>query len=383
MPLLIKNAVIADPAGPFRGDILCHGPVIAAVGRDLEAPGAAILDASGCTAGPGFIDVHVHGGGGHTFFTDSPAAIEAYAAWAPSRGVTAFLISTVAATHEDTLARLAALRAAIRPLPGAAEPLGFHLEGPYLNPARRGAFPAAFLRSPSIAEYEALAEAAGSHIRQVTIAPELPGALPLIHAIVRSGTIPALGHTDATLPECRLGFEAGITHVTHLFNAMRPIHQREGGPIVAALEEPAVTCELICDGAHVEPAVLRMAYRLLGPGRTVIVTDNLELAGLPAAHAEFAGEPVTVHGASARKADGTIVGSVATYDVHFRNAIDHLGLDLPTAFRLSGANPARVAGVAQRKGHLEPGYDADIVLLAPDLHVVATVCRGELAYRRS
>ncbi len=382
MPLLIKNAVIADPAGPFRGDILCHGPTIAAIGRDLEAPGADLLDAAGCTAGPGFIDVHVHGGAGHTFFTDSPAAIDAYAAWAPTRGVTAFLVSTLGPTHEATVARLAALRPAIRPLPAAAEPLGFHLEGPYLNPARRGAFPAAFLRPPSIAEYQELFEASGGHVRQVTVAPELPGALPLIHAIAQSGAIPALGHTDATLPEARLGFEAGIRHATHLFNAMRPIHQREGGPIVAALEEPSLTCELICDGAHVEPAVLRLAYRLLGPARAVIVTDNLELAGLPADAATFAGEPITVHGASARKADGTIVGSVATFDYHVRNAVEHLALDLATVFRLASTNPARVAGVAHRKGRLEPGFDADIVLLDPDLHVVTTLCRGAIAYRR-
>jgi N-acetylglucosamine-6-phosphate deacetylase len=383
MPLLIRDAIIASPGGPHRASILCHGPTIVAIGRHLEAPDATVLEAEGLTAGPGFIDVHVHGGGGHTFFTDDPAAIAAYAAWAPTRGLTAFLVSTLAPDHGATVARLASLSGAIRPHPAAAEPLGFHLEGPYLNPLRRGAFPADYLREPSLAEYDALHEAATGHVRQVTVAPELPGALALVHTIARLGATPAMGHTDATLPQCLLGFDAGIAHVTHLFNAMRPIHQREGGPIVAALDHPSVTCELICDGAHLEPAVLRLAYRLLGPQRTVLVSDNLHLAGVDADEATFAGQPISLHGTLARKADGTIVGSIATFDLHVRNAIEMLGIDLPTAFRLAATNPARVAGVAHRKGQLEPGFDADIVLLDPDLRVVATVCRGEIAYRRA
>jgi len=168
--------------------------------------------------------------------------------------------------------------------------------------------------------------------------------------------------------------------VTHLFNAMRPIHQREGGPIVAALLEDRATCELICDGAHVDPAPLRMAYRLLGASRTVVVTDNLHLAGLEATSGRFAGEEVTVSGAKAAKADGTIVGSVATMDSHFRNTMAFLGVDLATAFRLCSTNPARVAGAASRKGRLERGFDADLVLLDADSRVQATVCRGEVAF---
>ncbi|WBL35037.1 N-acetylglucosamine-6-phosphate deacetylase [Tepidiforma flava] len=382
MSLLIRNAILADPAGPHRADILCRGGRIVAIGRDLDAPGADLLDADGLTAGPGFIDVHVHGGGGHSFFTDAPEAVRAYAAWAPARGVTAFLVSTAAPSHAALAARLAALLPGFETPPGAAEPLGYHLEGPWLSPARRGAFPPDYLRRPSIAEFEALHAAAAGRIRQVTIAPELPGALPLIHTIARLGAIPAMGHTDATITECRQGFEAGIRHVTHLFNAMRPFHQREGGPIVAALEEPSATCELIFDGAHVEPDVLRLAWRLLGPHRTVMVTDNLHLAGTAAPGDQFAGERIIVRGARAQRPDGTIVGSVATFDVHLRNAVDYLGIDLPTAFRLASTNPARIAGAGDRKGQLEPGFDADIVLLDRDLAVAATVCRGVIAYRR-
>ncbi len=377
--LLIRSGVLALPSGPHGADVLCEGGRVVAIGRDIEAPGARVVDARGLTVGPGLIDVHVHGGGGHSFFTQDRSRIEAYAAWAPRNGVTAFLVSTLGNGPDETEAILSALAPAVGSTDGA-EVLGFHLEGPFINPVRHGAFPPGMLRMPSQEEWERFAAAARGTIRQVTLAPELPDALPLIRAIERSASIPAMGHTDATAAECAAGFEAGIRHVTHLFNAMRPIHQREGGPIVAALLEDRATCELICDGAHVDPAPLRMAYRVLGPSRTVVVTDNLHLAGMEAASGRFAGEEVTVTGAKAAKADGTIVGSVATMDTHFRNTLEFLGVDVTTAFRLCSTNPAGVAGASGRKGQIEPGFDADMVLLDSELRVRLTVCRGEVAF---
>ena len=378
--LLIRSGVLALPAGPHHADLLCEGGRIVAIGRELDAPGVPEFEASGLTVGPGLIDVHVHGGGGHSFFTRDAARVNAYAEWAPRNGVTSFLVSTVGQDAGDTAAIFRALAPVVGSA-GGAEALGFHMEGPFINPVRHGAFPPGMLRSPSAAEFETFQEAARGHIRQVTLAPELDGALPLIRAIANSGALPAMGHTDATTAECAEGFDAGIRHVTHLFNAMRPVHQREGGPIVAALLESRATCELICDGAHVAPEVLAMAYRVLGPSRTVVVTDNLHLAGLDARSGRFAGEDVTVSGAKAAKADGTIVGSVATMDQHFRNVIEYLDVDIPTAFRLCSTNPARVAGVPERKGQLERGFDADLVLFDAQLSVRATVCRGELVYR--
>ena len=189
-----------------------------------------------------------------------------------------------------------------------------------------------------------------------------------------------MGHTDATAAEARAGFAAGVRHVTHLFNAMRPLHQREGGPIAAAFLEAGVTCELICDGAHVSADVLRLAYSILGPGRAIVVTDNLDIAGTSEASSSFGAGSITVSGATAVRPDGTIVGSVATMDQHFRNALGFLGLDLATAFSLCAANPARIAGAAGRKGALAIGMDADVVLLDEASAVVATVCRGRVAY---
>ena len=164
---------------------------------------------------------------------------------------------------------------------------------------------------------------------------------------------------------------------------MRPIHQREGGAIAAALLQDALTCELICDGAHVAPDLLRLAYRVLGPNRTVVVTDNLHLAGTDVSAGQFGGQRINVSGRKAVREDGTIVGSVATMDEHFRNVLDFLGIDLFTAFRICATNPARVAGAHDRKGAIDRGMDADIVMLDSGLNVAATVCRGEIAFVRA
>lgn len=380
--LLIRNGILALPGGPTHGDLLCQDGRIVAIGRELATDGdAAMVDAAGLTIGPGLIDVHVHGGGGHSFFTRDPERIKAYCEWAPRNGVTSFLVSTVGRDAADTEAMFAALA----PLVGAtagAEVLGFHMEGPFINPLRQGAFPKDMLRAPAREEFIRYQEAARGHIRHVTLAPELPLALDMVGAISASGAIPAMGHTDATSEQCRAGFDSGIRHVTHLFNAMRPIHQREGGPIVSALLEEHVTCELICDGAHVDPGPLRMAYRVLGPQRAVVVTDNLHLAGVDARAGKFAGEEVTVSGGKAAKADGTIVGSVETMDQHFRNTMRFLDVNLATAFRLCSTNPARVAGASNRKGQIDRGMDADLVFLDGDLQVRATVCRGEVVFDR-
>lgn len=377
--LLIRNGVLALASGPLRADILCHEGRIVAIGHDLREPEATVIDATGLTAGPGLIDVHVHGGGGHSFFTQDPERIRAYARWAPANGVTSFLVSTVGRDAGDTEAIFAGLSPTVGTTQGA-EVLGFHMEGPFINPLRQGAFPKEMLRPPVREEYLRFQDAASGHIRQVTLAPELPLALDLAVAISSSGAIPAMGHTDATVVQARAGFESGVRHVTHLFNAMRPLHQREGGPIVAALLQDSATCELICDGAHVSPETLQMAYRILGPARSVVVTDNLHLAGVADETGRFAGEEVTVSGGKAAKADGTIVGSVETMDQHFRNTMEFLGIDVGTAFRLCATNPARVAGASNRKGQLDRGMDADIVLLDSDFRVRITVCRGEIAF---
>ncbi len=258
--------------------------------------------------------------------------------------------------------------------------LGFHLEGPFINPVRRGAFPEATLRPPDADEFASYQAAANNRIRQVTLAPELEGGMGLLRAVAESGAVAAIGHTNATFAEATTAFAGGATHVTHLFNAMRPLHHREGGPIAAAFASSA-TCELIFDTVHVGEDVLRLAYRLLGPSRTVVVTDNLYLAGGGQSSGAFAGSEVSTSGNVAVRKDATIVGSLLPMDGHVRNVVEVLGVGLEEAARLCATNAASVIGESDR-GTVAPGKIADLVLLDSDLEVVATICAGDAAYIR-
>lgn len=377
--LVLSGGEVAVRNGLARANIVCRGPTIEGITADIPSD-ATVVDCQGLLLGPGFVDIHTHGGGGVNFFAGDPHGVARYAAWAPQFGVTSFLASLLGRDDGETAVMLERLAY----LPGAtagAELLGFHLEGPALNPARKGAFPGRMLHVPPPATFERWQTAANSAVRQVTIAPELDGASAFLAAVTGGGAVAAMGHTDATFDQARAAFGAGVTHVTHLFNAMRPIHQRQGGPAVAAMLDDRVTCELIADGAHVSPEMLRVAYGLLGRRRMVVVTDNMELAGTTAGTTEFAGSPATVDGQAAKREDGTIVGSIATMDQHFRNVRAWLGIDDDAAFQLCAENPATALGVGDHKGRLVEGYDADIVGLDRDGRVHLTICRGGVAYR--
>lgn len=380
MPLrfLIRGARVVLPRETVVIDVLCEGGRIVEIGHDLQAD-ASVVDAHGRMLGPGFIDVHVHGGGGASFFTRDAQRLAAYSDWAPRAGVTAYLVSTAGRHAADLSRTLEGLAPAIGHAPGA-ESLGFHLEGPFLNPKRKGAFDPATLQSPSSATLARAFDSAEGRVRQVTLAPELPGASDLLEVCDRYGVVPAMGHSDATFAEASSAIESGVQHVTHLFNAMRPLHQREGGIAAAALLDSRVTCELICDLAHVSTEMLQLAFRTIGPGRFVCVTDNMHLAGTTTIEAGFMSDTVSVSGDAARKEDGTLVGSVLPMDGHFRNLVQRVGLSEADAFRACSTNPAAVAGVSNRKGQVAPGFDADLVLLDAELQVVATFCRGELSY---
>jgi N-acetylglucosamine-6-phosphate deacetylase len=359
--LLVADGVLALPGGPMRAALLCDANRIVAIGREVEDPAAAVLDAQGLTVAPGFVEIHVHGGGGASFLPPGPGALERYARWAPAHGVTAFAASVAAPSVESLVA---ALQLPFAGSPEGADFLGFHLEGPFLNPARRGAFPAEWLTLPDRGLFERLAEAAGGRLRMMTVAPELPGAADVARAAEEAGVVLALGHTDASFGQAADALQGAFTHVTHLFNAMRPFHHRDGGPVAAALLSGA-TCELIADGEHVAPEVLRLAYRVLGPSRAVLVSDAVPASG---------------PGPIARTADGTIAGSLLPFDEHARRAAALLGVDVSALVRLCSANPARALGVHHRKGSIERGMDADLVLLDRELRVVATVCRGRVAF---
>jgi len=388
MRFTLRNARLIDAATDIaRGAILINGPRIEAVesedGQDahrhVPQPDNTI-DAQGMIIMPGFIDVHTHGGGGYNLHTTDPDEIRDYARWAPTTGVTSFLIAVVGIPGSMPVQQLQAAVDALAASGTGAEPLGIHLEGPYINVAKRGAHPPAWLRMPDESETETLLAVSSGHLRLITVAPELPGASAMIRRLVDAGVTVSMGHTDATYEQAKEAIELGVTHVTHCFNAMRPLLHRAPGPLAALAEADWVRGELIADGVHVHPAAMNALVRMLGPERIVVITDALAGAGLTDATFEFAGQPAHVIHGAAHLDDGTITGSVLTMDQALRNVLLMTGSSLSQAAGMLTFNPARSARMSQRKGCLQADYDADLTIFDQSMSLQATLCRGEVAY---
>lgn len=351
--------------------------------RPLPAD-AEVIDGAGRLAAGGLVDIHVHGGGGFDLMTDDPEQVRGYARWVVSRGVTGFLISTSGRDHEQIRRRLRALAPLVgNPEPGSARVLGFHLEGPYINPLRKGAFDPRWLRTPSVKEYEELVEAAGGGIRQMTLAPELPGAGDLIRAVAASSATAAMGHTDATYEQAMQAIELGVTHVTHCFNAMRPFSHRDPGCLAAIMTSDDVSAELIGDGAHVDVGAARLLIRAKGARRVVLITDGMPLAGTADGEGDWEGVRIRVEGGKAvRVADGTIIGGVTTLDQTVRNAVQALDVRVEDALAMASANAAAAVGLGGEFGKLGAGAAADFVLLDDELRALETWVAGERVWER-
>jgi N-acetylglucosamine-6-phosphate deacetylase len=352
---------IVRPGAVVEGYVEVDGPTI------LEVE-AARVDTDDVIV-PGFVDLHCHGGGGHTFTTGDADAARGAAAFHLGHGTTTMLASLVSSPFE--LMREAT--AAYRPLVESGVLAGVHYEGPYLSGVRCGAQNPAFLRDPSIDE---LAELIGTTaVRLVTIAPELPGALEAITFLRANGVAAAVGHTDATYEQTLAGVRAGAMVGTHLFNGMRPPHHREPGPVVGLLSSPVV-CELIADNIHLHPGMLAFAAKTAGPDKTALITDAIDAAGMADGTYDLGGQQVIVADRVARLArDGSIAGSTLTMDEALRNAVA-AGIPLADAAAMAATTPARVLGLGDRTGALEAGLSADLVVLSPDLTVRRVMRRG-------
>jgi N-acetylglucosamine-6-phosphate deacetylase len=373
---LLANARLALPDGALRrGWLRVRDGCIAELGEG-EATGGdrSARDLGGAVLAPGFVDVHVHGAAGAEFLGADGGQRAAILRAHARGGTTALLATTVTASRERLHSAVEALAAA-EPVVGGAALLGIHLEGPYLCERHRGAQDPEHLRAPDLDELDALLTA--GPVRLVTLAPELPGALAAIERLTGAGVVASVGHTDATYAQAMAAFDAGATHATHLFNGMRPFHHREPGVIGAALERDDVTCELICDGLHVDPAAIRLVHRLKGPGRSLLVTDAMSAAGLCDGDYRLGALPVRVRDGRAELAgSATLAGSTLTMGAAVRNAVRLARLPLGDALQMASATPARVLGLQASKGALEPGLDADLVLLDDDLAVTATMVGG-------
>ncbi len=321
---------------------------------------------------PGFVDIHVHGGGGYTFTTGEPEQARGAAAFHLGHGTTTMLASLVSSPYELMLSATKAYA----PLVGDGVIAGIHFEGPYLSETRCGAQNPAYLRDASTVELTSLIEAGGGAVRMVTLAPERPGALDAIELLVRHGVVAAIGHTDATYEQTRQGIAAGATVGTHVFNGMRPPHHREPGPVFALLAAPSVVCELVADGAHLHDGTLAFATTVTGPHRAALITDAMGAAGMPDGAYELGGRSVVVTDGVARLAEGgSIAGSTLTMAAALRRAV-HIGLSIVDAAQLASTTPAAAIGVGTSVGAVRAGLRADLVELSEDLEVVQVMRAG-------
>ena len=357
-------------------DIAVDGSMITAVDPPIAEHAHRIIDATGCSVLPGFVDLQVNGAVG-VDLTSQPERIGEVAAFLVQCGVTSFMPTVISSSADDTAAAIAALGASGSTASTVARSLGIHLEGPFLNPLRAGAHPMHQLRPPSLDEAQGWRNDTG--VAMVTLAPELSQALDVIKHLVANGVVVCAGHSMANPAEIDAAIAAGVSGVTHLFNAMGPINARVPGPAGATLANAELIAGLIVDGLHVDPVMVRLAWQALGPDRIALVTDAIAALGLPQGEYSVGETHVVVDDRGARTPEGVLAGSVLRFDEAVRNLMAFTGCELAEASLAASATPARLA---QRPdiGRLAAGCLADIAVLDEHHQVVATVVGGHVAF---
>ena len=364
--------------------ILVEGGRITAIGHrdEVKIPeGAVDYVASGMTVVPGFVDVHIHGAGGHDVMEATHAALDCITSTVARHGTTSILATTVTAPVDETCKSLEGIAQFIRSHEHqentglAAEILGIHLEGPFISKTRRGVHPSDSITRPSIEILDKFRAASDGLIRILTIAPEVSGALDLIRATVTNGIVAAIGHTDADYEQARAAIQAGARHAVHFYNAMRPFSHRDPGVIGAVLTEPDVTAEIIADGVHVAGPAIQVLLGTKGFDTVLLASDGTAATGMPDGNFRLGNFEVTVKDGVCRNSEGKLAGSTLTLDRALRYIVS-LGVPLIDALRMATILPARRLGLAGTKGIIAIGADADLVILTPDLRVAGVMTRG-------
>jgi N-acetylglucosamine-6-phosphate deacetylase len=370
--LFIEDGLISEISSRAQKEIPNHATLV-----DLTENFADAILA------PGFVDIHMHGGAGLDVMRASPAELPHLNKFLTTHGVTGYFPTTVAAPLDETCAALERLAEAIASGSGnghsvQARPLGIHLEGPFLSHKRRGVHPPEYLVEPTLEIFERLWQAARGQVRMMTIAPELPGALDVIAEAARRKVCVSIGHSDAQLEAARAGVRAGARHATHTFNAMRPLDHRDPGILAEVLTDSQLTADIIADGIHVAPEVVKLFLHAKGVERSVLITDATAAAGMPDGTYQLG--PIEVEVKDGRcTMDGKLAGSVLTMDRAVHNVTRFAGWSLQNAVRAATLNPSRAAGLAQGCGVITPESEANLVVLSPSGEVRQTFVRGRAA----
>ncbi len=381
-PTLISGAmVLADGELLKRGDVLVERGKIRRIAPKIAARGARVIRARGLLAAPGLIDTQLNGALGHSFSEATPERVLEVGRRLPAHGVTAYLPTIISQPRDRTLRAIESLAAAAR-LRGGARLLGIHLEGPFLSPERRGAHRTEHLRPPSVSEFRAYADAAGGLLRMMTLAPELPGALEVIAEGTRRGVIMSAGHSMATAADLtRAVTEGGLRHVTHVFNAMAPLHHRQESILNAALLLDRVSCGMIYDRHHMTAGTAMLLLRVKPLGSLVLVSDATAALDAPDGVLEADGERYLVEkGRVVVAGSGTLAGTAVSLGDCVRWLMADTNVPVNVAVYMASGAPANLLGLRKRKGFLRPGADADIVLFDKGMRVAMTFVEGELLH---
>ena len=366
------------------GVVTINNDTIEAVTRDCAVrPRDLTISAPGCLIAPGFVDLHVHGGGNADFMDGTAKSVLQVARTHARFGTTRLLATTLTGSREQLDEAIRSIRNFTEsPRPDdCARIEGIHLEGPYICVHKRGAQPREYVRDPDVDEWEHWHELSAGLIKQITMAPELPGAPELIDRCIARGVRVSMGHSDATSAEARSAIALGASQVTHVFNAMRPLHHREPGLLGEALTSAEVFVELIADGVHVDPRIVDLVVRVAGEDRVVLITDAIEGAAMPSGVYRLGGEEVLIASGTAKFSNGTLAGSVLTMNRAFANVIQFAKVSPQSASRMATANALRQLGLSDHCGRVEAGQIADLVVMQPDGRVLATIIGGVIAYR--
>ncbi|WP_050616411.1 N-acetylglucosamine-6-phosphate deacetylase [Bacillus testis] len=391
MSILLKNADVY-----LENEIIQNGYVLTADGKITEVGPLDQLDEhklqdvevieleAGTKIVPGFVDVHIHGAGGADTMDGTPEALQTMAHYLPKEGTTSFLATTMTQEKGNIVQALRNAAAYQEKDNGRAEAqvIGVHLEGPFINPSKKGAQPEEHILEPSIEVFKEWQKEAGNSIKLVTVAPEMPNGMEFVKYLAENNVTASIGHTSANYEQVKEAVEAGATQVTHLFNGMQGMHHREPGTAGAALLFDELKVELISDGIHVRPEMIDLAVRLKGTDGALLITDSMRAKCLKNGNYELGGQPVIVEDGKATLHDGTLAGSILKMIDSVKNMLKFTSLDLQEVIKLASVNPAKQIRMFDSKGSIASGKDADLVVLDKENDIDMTICRGRIAYKK-
>ncbi|MBO3762975.1 MAG: N-acetylglucosamine-6-phosphate deacetylase [Candidatus Brockarchaeota archaeon] len=381
--ILIKNARIINPTGETYGSILISNGKIKKIMKEANNEEAnQVIDASGKLVFPGFIDVHIQGANGYDILDEDKNAVKEISKKIVEFGVTGFLATTVYKPKQENKHIELSLKGVSEGLEGARF-LGFHLEGPFISREKKGMIQESSICEPSEEVLLEVLKKCNGNLRMMTIAPELKGAHKLIEILNKNNVIPSFGHSAANYEETQEAIRLGLKHVTHLFNAMNPIHHRSPGPVIAILESKEVTAQLIVDGMHIHPSVVKFVSKILGEDRILLITDGVRSLGLPDGKYFYDGLTYISKDGTARYTDGTLVGTSVGISELARRFIIFSDFPLRTVAKVASYNAAKLLTLEKRKGSVEEGKDADIAILDNSFKVYATLVEGKIVFLKT